>query len=278
MGLSVDAAGDLWIADSGNNRVLKFANPWISYEWATKRYMPKTTADAVFGQPDASSNGCAAGATGLCAPFGVASDPAHSLLYIADTGNSRIVRHENPLADAIADGVIGQADFEQTACDGTGLGPDALCGPQGLALDQDGALYAADSGNNRVLLYDRGATSAMLVLGQPNMSASAPDAGAGGVSSPLGVAVDRRGNVYVADHDNNRVLEYDARVPATLVPTASSGSRTSRASRAAHPTRASAARSASPSRPSTTIPSRSPTPGTIACSSSTRRSASTTTN
>ncbi len=209
-GLSVDASGDLWIADTGNDRVLRFARPWLRYDVAAKRYVPKTTADAVFGQPDASSNGCAAGATGLCAPFGVASDPTHSLLYIADTGNSRIVRHENPLADAIADGVIGQADFAQTACDGGGLGPAALCGPQGLTLDQDGALYAADSGNNRVLLYERGATSATLVLGQPGMDMSGPSAGVGGMNAPLGVSVDRRGNVYVADHDNNRVLEYDA--------------------------------------------------------------------
>ncbi|MBI3767765.1 MAG: NHL repeat-containing protein [Deltaproteobacteria bacterium] len=210
-GLSLDAYGNLWIADTGNNRVLEFASPWLTYDSTAQRYVMKATADAIFGQADATSTACAAGASGLCAPGGVASDPARSLLYVADTGNNRVVRHENPLADAIADSVIGQADFEGTTCDAGGLGASSLCQPQGLALDPaDGALYVADAGNDRVLLYARGSMTAELVLGQPDMGSGSPSAGAGGLSSPVAVALDRRGNVYVADRDNNRVLEYDA--------------------------------------------------------------------
>jgi sugar lactone lactonase YvrE len=209
-GLSVDATGNLWIADTGNNRVLEFAAPWITYDYSAKRYVTKATADAVFGQPDLTSDACGAGASGLCVPFGVVADPVHSLLYIADTGNNRVVYHENPLADTIADAVIGQTDLDGTTCNAGGLGATSLCQPSGIALDRDGALYVADRDNNRVLLYAPGATTAQLVLGQGGMSSASPSAGPDGLSSPVGVSVDRRGNVYVADRDNNRVLEYDA--------------------------------------------------------------------
>jgi len=119
------------------------------------------------------------------------------------------------------------------------------------------------------------------VIGQSRFTDSvALPIGPNGFGVPKGVAIDRSvtpNRVYVADSVYHRVLgwaDVDALsngAPADIV----MGSPTSRAAR---PTRASAARLASPSRPSTTIPSRSPTPGTIACSSSTRRSASTTTN
>ena len=205
-GVTVDANGDLWVADTGNNRVLRFAQPWLQFDQAARRYVVKTSADAVFGQPDASSNGCGTGATGLCAPSAIASDPIHDAVFIADTGNNRILRHDNALADTIADGVLGQPDLTSTRC---GTSPTALCEPEGLALDLDGALWIADTGNSRVLLYPRGENAAELALGQPDLTSSLPGAGAGGLNGPSGVSVDRGGNLYVADRENNRVLEYD---------------------------------------------------------------------
>lgn len=209
-GVSVDASGNLWIADTDNNRVLEFASPWINYDYNLKRYVVKATADYVYGQLDTTSNACAAGATGLCAPLGVASEPTHSRLYIADSGNNRIVRHDNPLADATADAVIGQSDFAGVACNAGGLGASSLCEPAGLAVDADELLWVADSGNNRVLAFAPQTAAAQIVLGQPGMGSASPAVGAGGLSGPVGIATDRRGNVYVADRDNNRVLEYDA--------------------------------------------------------------------
>ncbi len=210
-GLAVSEHGALWIADSGNNRVLEYAAPWITYDAASRHWVPKTVADAVFGQPDFTSTACGAGASGLCGPRGVAFDPTRGILYVADTANNRIVRHENPLADAIADGAFGQPDLAGTACDAGGIGASSLCGPESVALDADGSIWAADTGNHRVLLYTTpAATSATLVVGQASMDTAAPGAGPGGLASPTGVAVDRKGNLYVADRDNDRVLEYDA--------------------------------------------------------------------
>ncbi len=204
------AGGTLWIADSGNNRVLAYRS-WLTHDDAANRWVLRATADAVFGQPDFASTGCGAGASGLCEPRGVAFDVFRGPLYVADTGNDRILRYDDPLADAVADGVIGQADLSSTGCNRGGLGAGTLCAPEGLALDGDGGVYAADTGNNRVLLYPPGgAASATLVLGQPGPASGAAGAGATGLASPVGLSVDRRGNVYVADRDNNRVLEYDA--------------------------------------------------------------------
>jgi sugar lactone lactonase YvrE len=87
--------------------------------------------------------------------------------------------------------------------------------PNQRALDAQGNRYVADHGNSRVLEYDTplsaGAT-ADRVFGQPDFTHNAANNGslsANSLYSPYGVARDAQGNLYVADNDNNRVLEYD---------------------------------------------------------------------
>jgi hypothetical protein len=120
----------------------------------------------------------------------------------------------------IANHVLGQADFFHDMLNFGG--PRALNRPQDVGADLFGHLYVVDTINNRVLGYRSIATltsgaAADIVLGQPDLFSYKGNHGAtyGGIGpdaleAPQGVAVDSKGNVYVSDGGNNRVLEYRA--------------------------------------------------------------------
>lgn len=155
--LALDPKDNLYVLDTGNNRVLEYNNPLTN----------DTTADRVFGQPDFSSTGCNNGgisASSLCFDFanahagGITTD-LDGNLYIADTTNNRGLEYDSPLAsDSVADGVFGQSGSFTTNVCGNGvfgsINADSLCSPRGIATDIGGDFYVADGGNNRVLEYD----------------------------------------------------------------------------------------------------------------------------
>jgi DNA-binding beta-propeller fold protein YncE len=93
-----------------------------------------------------------------------------------------------------------------------------LNGPEGVALDAQGNLYVADFENNRVLEYNDPLASGMAasrVFGQADFTHGAINRGQANPSAnslhfPHDVALDAQGDLYVADYQNNRVLEYDA--------------------------------------------------------------------
>ncbi len=209
--VAVDGAGNLYVADQNNHRVLEYDMPFAS----------GTTADRVFGQSGGFTTGtCNSGgvsATSLCNPIGVTVDGAGNL-YVADTSNSRVLEYDTPLvSDTTADRVFGQAgSFTTATCNSGGVSATSLCSPRNVAVDGAGNLYVADAGANRVLEYDTplaSDTTADRVFGQGGSFATAT-CNTGGVSAtslcfPNGVAVDGAGNLYVADQVNSRVLEYD---------------------------------------------------------------------
>jgi len=220
--LAVDASGNLYVADAANNRVLEYSNPFA----ACKGTFPCVggAAQEVFGQTSFTLSKVAAGTNGLNNPQGVALD-ASGDLYVADYGNNRVLEYNTPLTNTTADLVFGQAlSFTTAKCnnDTSGGNPtaDDLCDPEAVAVDPvSGALYVADSGNNRVLEYNTPLTNATadLVFGQaPSFTTGGCDFDNGGsaddpddLCGPAGVAVDTLGNLYVADANNNRVLEYN---------------------------------------------------------------------
>lgn len=140
-------SGHLAVADAGNNRVMLW------------RGMPErgfVPCDAVLGQSD--PTGCdhnRAGyypsASALNMPYGLAVAGSH--LVVADTANSRLLGFadsDRPDAERLA----GQPDFASKGDNRWGLaGRDTLCWPYGIAA-ADGLLAIADSGNNRVMLWD----------------------------------------------------------------------------------------------------------------------------
>ncbi len=147
-----DFAGDerCWfVADAGNHRVLG----WLGVPQEDR------PADFVLGQPDMVSSQefpyHEQGPARLRFPYAIAKQRDH--LAVADTANNRILFWRLPLeqpSGAAAEAVIGQDDFA-----GNGenrwreVAPDSLCWPYGIAW-QDELLAVADSGNNRVILWD----------------------------------------------------------------------------------------------------------------------------
>jgi len=244
-GLAVDgvSTGNLWIADNGNNRMLRYGVPLSS----------ASVANLVLGQPEFAHNSAnTVDATGLCGPAAVAIDksvtPNH--LWVVDTTNNRVLGYTSAATFpnyAAANIVIGQADFFTGSCNQGLSGPTAttLCAPNAAAVDATGNLYVADGGNNRVLEYTKPFLSglkanqtAAVVFGQggnfttntgvcppgnscPILPPPPGTATAGGMCLPSGVAIDLRagkGNLYVSDENNNRVLVFKPPFPANPVP------------------------------------------------------------
>ena len=114
--------------------------------------------------------------------------------------------------------MLGQPDFVSGSCDNGGVTASSLCAPFAVSADSRGDLYVADQGNSRVLEFSSPLASSMaanLVFGQGN-SFSTDTCDFDGLSGtadnlcdPSGVALDVIGNLYIADTDNNRALEYD---------------------------------------------------------------------
>ena len=122
--------------------------------------------------------------------------------------------------DVAADTVFGQPRFSDVTPNNPNLAEaNRLANPAGVAIYRfTGRLFLVDSGNNRVLSWPSAAAlangqAADLIIGQPNdytTLANSTGRNAHSLSSPAGVALDFKGNLYVADAGNNRVLEYSA--------------------------------------------------------------------
>ena len=150
-GVAIDAAGDLYVADTGNSRILK-----------------ETPSGATYSQSAIITGG-------LSAPFGVALDGAGNL-YIADTGNNRILKE-----------TFNGTRFVQST-----VHTGSLNYPLSVAADASGNLYIADAGNSRVLKE---------TLSNGTYTQSVVASGL----IPRSVVVDGSGNVYVGDFEDGEV-------------------------------------------------------------------------
>lgn len=219
IGAATDSSGNLFVADSRNNRVLEFADPAAAC--GSYPCVDSAPAIAVFGTCGSfKENVCAppgtVSATSLFNPSAVAFDRVGDLL-VSDSGNSRVLEFKPPFAAApAAFAVFGQdGSFSTIGCNPDGVSAMSLCAPGGIATDSAGDLFVADTDNNRVLEFAApflSSPQASVVFGQNgSFTSNIPDVG--GASSatlyrPGAVALDSRGNLYVADAMNNRVLEF----------------------------------------------------------------------
>jgi trimeric autotransporter adhesin len=190
-GLALDAKGDLYISDDVANDVRMVNSGQIV-----------TTIAGIGTQGFSGDNGPAAKAT-LSAPFGLAMDSTGNA-YIADSGNYRLRKVANAAgAGAMITTAAGNATF-RFGGDG-GLAIDAqLYSPAGLAFDSNGAMYIADTDNNRIRSVSANGTISTIA---GNGLAGYVDGAAASASfsGPTGIAVDSGLNLYIADTGNNVV-------------------------------------------------------------------------
>jgi len=173
-------------------------------------------AISVLGKPDFTAslpNGPTA--TAMDNVEGVAIDPTSGKLFVADEGNSRILRFSSSaayLSGSAAEAVLGQTDLESDLSGVTDA--NTVNSPRSLHVDASGRLWVADESNHRVLRFDNAAAksdgaNADGVLGKPDFTANTATSGASGMNAPAGVITDAAGRLWVTDTENNRVLRFD---------------------------------------------------------------------
>jgi uncharacterized protein (TIGR03437 family) len=205
---ALDSAGNLYIADTGTNRVRKVSlSGTISTFAGTGVAAPGGEATLAYATP-------------LITPTGVAVDRFDNLL-IVETGANRI-------REVAADGRIRTIAGTGTA----GLGPDGLPptqtqlrAPRGLCLDTNGNVYVVDTGNHRVLFVpSNGTVDTAAGNGAPGWAGDAGPAPLAQLNQPTACATDSEGDLYIADMGNQRIRKVDATgTISTVVGTGAAG-------------------------------------------------------
>jgi hypothetical protein len=196
--VAVDSAGDVFFADSGNDRVREVVK-------ATGNVMT-VAGDGSFGP---GGDGGPATAASLTTPWGVAVDAAGDI-FIADTGNNRVrevVKSTGNIITVAGNGIDGYSG------DGGAATAASLDNPESVAADAAGDLFIADSYNNRIREVVKATGDIITVAGNGSFNGwSAPDGDDGPATAaflgyPEGVTVDSAGNLFIADTQNNRIRE-----------------------------------------------------------------------
>ena len=203
-GVAVDSAGNLYIADSFNNRIRKVSAGVIA-----------TVAGSSAPQGSSLGDNGPAIAAQLAQPFGVAVDSAGNI-YIADAGNGRIRK--------VTSGVINTVAGGGTSLGDNGPATSANLGdPVGIAVDSTGNIFIAGAGevrgfggpgSNRVRKVSGGVIST--VAGGGYMVGDNGPATSGQLFLPGGATVDSAGNLYIADTYNGLVRKVSNGVITTV--------------------------------------------------------------
>jgi uncharacterized protein (TIGR03437 family) len=196
--LAVDPDGNLYVADTGNGRVLRFPAPF-----SNAPSMPQ--ADLVLGQLSFSTNIFDPTGRTMSAPSGVAYSPLDGLL-VSDVVHNRVLFFAKSSTGftngQAASKVLGQAGFNSVDVSTSGSPEDnRLRAPRHVAFDTSGQPYVADSGNNRVLIFN-GISGLDIADSRAVLALT-------GLGSPRGVYVSpQTGEIWVTDTTNGRSLRY----------------------------------------------------------------------
>jgi sugar lactone lactonase YvrE len=200
VGMAVDGAGDLFIADSANNAIRE----------VTTDGNIKTIAGLGPLAPGFSGDGASAVAANLNGPLDVAVD-AKNNVFIADTNNANVREitndgNINTIAGstAIVSGAVTIA-FGYSG-DGGPATKAELAGPAGVAVDSAGNLYIATYADNRIRKVDtKNIISTFAGNSGYGFAGDGGPATSAQLSAPRGICTDSGGNIYLADRWNNRI-------------------------------------------------------------------------
>jgi DNA-binding beta-propeller fold protein YncE len=218
-GVALDQEGNVYVADTGNDRIQVFSsNGTFISQWArpgevagngTLRSPQGIAVDSSSGNVYVadtgndrirvfSSNGTfisqwtRAGNGTLRSPQGIAVDSSSGNVYVTDTGNNRIQVFSSNGTFISRFGIYGTDN-------------GSFIHPEGVALDQEGNVYVADTGNNRIQVFSSNGTFISQWGEYGQVAAN------GTLRFPQGIAVDSSsGNVYVADTGNNRIQVFSS--------------------------------------------------------------------
>lgn len=197
-GLAVDSNGDLFVADSGNARVLRFADPFAQVPAAGERYR----ANLVLGQSDFGSRVIDPSSRNMAYPFGM-TFTSEGHLVVSDAAHHRVLFFRRPAGGDFTRGqaaerVIGQPDFFTATTNPTAN--NRLQTPRHVAVDAEDRLYVADAGKNRIAIYDR--VSTVGIDPSPAFSLRLQGGAQGVYVNPT------TGELWVADTKRNQASRY----------------------------------------------------------------------
>ena len=173
-GVAVEASGNIYVADAGNNRIRKITPAGV---------VSTLAGDGTTAQFDT--------------PTGVAVDDSGNV-YVADLANNRIRKITSA-------GVVSTLAGDGNSAFNDGPAASAQFNyPVGIAVDASGNIYVADQGNNRIRKITP-AGEVSTIAGDGNPAFNDGPANTAQFNSPTGVATDASGNIYVADYGNNRI-------------------------------------------------------------------------
>lgn len=188
-GLVGDVYGNLFVADSKNHRIRKISSNGI------------ISTIAGIGEPGFSGDGGHAIKAKLYDPFDICIDGS-GVLYVADWGNHRI-RRITP--DGIITTVAGTGQPGFSGDDGPAI-MAKLNEPYGIAIDNSGSIYVADSGNHRVrkISNDENITT-IAGTGVAGFSGDGGRAEKAQLNSPQAIFVNSKNEIYINDEHNHRI-------------------------------------------------------------------------
>lgn len=198
VGVAIDPKGHILIVEQSSRRIRR-----------VDAQTGMITTIAGSGKTGFSGDGGVAIEAAFDVPFDITVDRKGNL-YIADTGNNRIRKVDGKTGIISTFAGNGKGIF---GGDGSPAVNAGLSSPFAVALDHNGGLYVADTGNHRIRFVDgkTGIISTIAGNGKNDFGGDGGPAKKASLSRPFDVTIDRSQNLYIADTGNNRIRRVDGK-------------------------------------------------------------------